>query len=118
MIGSQKPKELAEFYEKVFEKKADWSDGDWYGFKVGDSSITFITIGPHSEVKDSALEPQRMFINYYTKDVEEEFKRVEKIEGVKVVKEPYSPDESKMLIATLSDPDGNYFQLATPWQDK
>lgn len=115
MVGSQKPKELAEFYEKVLDKKVDWSDGEWFGFKVGES---FITIGPHSEVSDKAKEPQRMFLNYYTKEVKKEFERVKEIEGAKVVKEPYSPDESKMMIATLEDPDGNYFQLATPWEEK
>lgn len=115
MIGSQDPKKLASFYEEVLEKKVDWSDEGWFGFKIGEN---FITIGSHSEVKDSALEPQRIFLNYYTNNVEEDFKRVKEINGCKVIKEPYSPDESDMMIATLEDPDGNYFQLATPWQDK
>lgn len=115
MIGSQDPKRLASFYEEVLEKKADWSQEDWFGFKVGEN---FITIGPHSEVKESALEPQRIFLNYYTSEVEKDFERIKGIEGAKVVKEPSSPDQSKMLLATFSDPDGNFFQLATPWEEK
>ncbi len=115
MIGSQNPKRLAEFYEEVFEKKADWSDGNWFGFKIEGS---FITIGEHSEVKERAMEPQRIFLNFYTNEVKEDFERIKKIEGAEVIKEPYSPDESKMLISTFADPDGNYFQLATPWDSK
>jgi predicted enzyme related to lactoylglutathione lyase len=34
--------------------------------------------------------------------------------GANVVAEPYRPDENAdMWIATLADPDGNYFQLAS-----
>ena len=35
--------------------------------------------------------------------------------GVGVYKEPYRPAEAADLwLATLEDPDGNYFQLASP----
>ena len=35
--------------------------------------------------------------------------------GAKVIAEPYSMGEDQnFLIATLSDPDGNYFQLVSP----
>ena len=44
----------------------------------------------------------------------EEFERIKAIDGAKVVKEPYEMQGS--WIATLSDPDGNYFQLMTPWE--
>lgn len=36
MIGTTKVKEMAEFYEAVFEKKADMVDGGWHGWSVGD----------------------------------------------------------------------------------
>ena len=49
-----------------------------------------------------------------TEKVKEEFKRIAK-EGAKIIKEPY--EMGGMWIATLSDPDGNYFQLMTPWKD-
>src|SRR5258708_2977111 len=113
MIGTSQPKVLAEFYEKVFEKKADMEDGDWHGWSVG---ATYFSIGAHSEVKGQAKEPQRLIFNFETKEVKQEFERITKIEGVKVIKEPYNPDESsEMLIATLADPDNNYFQLMSPW---
>jgi len=35
--------------------------------------------------------------------------------GAKEIASPYKPGEAdNMWLSTLSDPDGNYFQLATP----
>lgn len=49
---------------------------------------------------------------------EEEFERIKKT-GAKVIKEPYNPGEAPdMLIATFADPDGNYFQLMSPWEEE
>ncbi len=43
-----------------------------------------------------------------------EFARIKDL-GAEVVAEPYHPsEEPSMWLATLADPDGNYFQLATP----
>src|SRR5258708_14893911 len=103
MIGSMQPKVLAQFYEEVFEKKPDWSDGDWNGWQVGN---VYITIGEHSEAKGKSKEGPRIMFNFETTEVKEEFERIKEIKGIKVIKEPYSPDEtSGMLIATLADPD-------------
>lgn len=115
MIGSSQPKVLGEFYEKVLGKKADWNDGNWYGWQIGN---THLTIGEHSEVKGKSKEPQRIILNMETKDIKEEFERIKKT-GAKVIKDPYNPGEAPgMLIATFADPDGNYFQLMTPWEDE
>jgi predicted enzyme related to lactoylglutathione lyase len=55
--------------------------------------------------------------NFETKDVKEEFERTKKV-GAAVVAEPYNPsEEPKMMIATFADPDNNYFQLVTPWEN-
>lgn len=114
MIGTSQPKELAAFYEKVFDKKPDMEDGGWYGWQIGKC---FFNIGEHSEVKGKAKEPQRIILNLETSEVEEEFERIKKT-GAKVIKQPYSPDEaSGMQIATFADPDGNYFQLMSPWDE-
>jgi len=110
MIGSSQPKVLAEFYEKIIGKKPDMVDGDWHGWSVGNA---FLSVGAHSEVKGSASEPQRMMFVFETAEVKEEFARMEKA-GATVVKEPY--DMQGAWIATLADPDGNYFQLMTPWE--
>lgn len=115
MIGTHDPKKLSEFYEKVLDKAPDWQDGDWYGWKIGN---THLTIGEHSKVKGEAKEPQRVILNFETSEVQEEFKRIKKT-GAKVIKEPYNPGEAEaMLIATFADPDGNYFQLMSPWEDE
>ncbi len=116
MIGSHQPKVLVEFYTKVFNKKPDMGEEDWGGWQIGK---TFINVGEHSEVRGTSVEPQRIIINFETEEIEEEFERVSKIEGIKVVKDVYEMDEMPgMKIATFADPDGNYFQLMTPWEDK
>jgi predicted enzyme related to lactoylglutathione lyase len=45
--------------------------------------------------------------------VENEFERI-KDTGATVIKEPYEMGGG--MIATFADPDGNYFQLMTPWE--
>ena len=114
MVGTSQPKVLSKFYEKVFERKADWEDGNWYGWQIGSTNLT---IGEHSEVKGKSKEPQRVILNMQTKEVKEEFERIKKT-GAKVIKEPYNPGEAQnMLITTFADPDGNYFQLMSPWEE-
>lgn len=114
MIGSSDPKKLAAFYEKVLDKKPAMEEKNWYGFKAGDS---FLAIGHHSKVTGTSTNPERIILNFETKDVEKEFDRISKVNGAKVIAKPYSMDEDKKFwIATFADPDGNYFQLASPWQ--
>ncbi|MBP9700373.1 VOC family protein [Candidatus Woesebacteria bacterium] len=110
MIGSNKPQELAAFYEKVLGKPADYADKGWFGFQIG---AIFLSIGEHSEVKETAQEPQRMMLNFETPDVEKEFERIKTL-GATVIKEPYSMEGG--MIATFADVDGNYFQLMPPWK--
>lgn len=114
MLGTEDPKKLSEFYEKILGKKADWNDGSWYGFQVGN---THLTIGEHSGVHGKAKEPQRIILNLETKEVKKEFERIKKT-GAEVIKEPYNPGEApEMWIATFADLDGNYFQLMSPWEE-
>jgi len=113
MLGTSQIEVMASFYEKVFGKAGDMVEDGWHGWQVGSC---FIGIGTHSEVKDSAKEPARIMFNLSTKEVKEEFDRIKDIEGVKVIKEPY--EMGGAWIATLADPDGNFFQLMTPWEDK
>lgn len=112
MIGTMQPKVLASFYEKVFGKKADMADGGYWGWQVG---TAFFTLGEHSEAKGKSKDPVRVIINFETKEVKQEFERISKIEGIEVIAEPYEMGGG--WIATLADPDGNYFQLTTPWED-
>lgn len=109
------PEVMAEFYEKVFEKPADMKDGGWYGWMVGSG---FFSVGEHSKTKGKAKDPDRIIFNLETKEVKKEFERIKKL-GAKVVKEPYEMGDWKgFWIATLADPDGNYFQLMSPWEKK
>jgi predicted enzyme related to lactoylglutathione lyase len=115
LVFSADPKNLADFYKKVFQKDPDWSEGGYYGFMAGKG---FITFGPHDKVRGKNANPERVMFNFETKDVKEEFERIKKL-GTAVVAEPYNPsDDPKMMIATFADPDNNYFQLVTPWESE
>jgi predicted enzyme related to lactoylglutathione lyase len=56
-------------------------------------------------------DPGRVLINFETSEVKEEFERI-RAAGAAVIREPYEMGGG--WIATLADPDGNYFQLVTP----
>lgn len=111
LIFSENPKVLSEFYEKVFESKPGWEQDGYYGFQVGSF---YVMVGPHDKVHGKNANPERLIFNFETADVEKEFERIKGL-GAAVIAEPYHPDEnSDMMLATLADLDGNYFQLATP----
>jgi len=54
---------------------------------------------------------------FETKEVKQEFERIRQIEGTEIIKEPYQMEGWDGWIAMLTDPDGNYFQLMTPWEE-
>jgi predicted enzyme related to lactoylglutathione lyase len=110
MIGTKQPEVLAAFYEEVLGKPADMSDQEngFWGWQVGSA---FMGILSHSEMGGSTKDPGRIMLNFETARVREEFERIKTLGGV-VVREPY--DMGGGLIATLADPDGNYFQLMSP----
>lgn len=115
MLGSEDSKRLADFYTKVLgAPNPEWSDeaNGWFGFQAGPGGLA---IGPHSEVTGKNQQPGRIMLNFETSDVNAEFERI-RGQGAQVVAEPYSPmGDERMLMCTFADPDGNYFQLATPW---
>lgn len=114
LLSSDNPKPLADFYQKVFQKEPDMNEGGYVGFLVGKG---FITIGPHSKVHGKNTSPERTIINFEISDVKGEFDRIKAL-GAKVVAQPYQMGEdTKAWIATLADPDNNYFQLMTPWEE-
>ena len=109
MIGSENPDLLAAFYTKVLGKP-DWAENGWYGWDLGG---TYLHIGKHSEVKGKSREPQRILVNFETKQVKRQFAKARDL-GATVIKEPYEMEGG--WVATLADPDGNYFQFTTPWE--
>lgn len=112
MIGTKQPQVLAAFYEKVLGKPADMVDEEngFWGWQVGSA---FLGILDHSEMGGKTKDPGRITLNFETAQVKEEFERIKAAGGV-VVKEPY--DMGGGWIATLADPDGNYFQLMNPME--
>ena len=113
LIGSEDPQRLVDYYTKVFGKPA-MEDGGYTGWQIGSG---FIAIGAHDEVKGKNAHPGRLIWNVETADVQGDFDKL-KAAGAIVVREPYGfddiPEASGMLIATLADPDDNYFQLMSP----
>jgi predicted enzyme related to lactoylglutathione lyase len=110
MIGTKQPVALAAFYEKILGKSADMVDRDngFWGWQVGSA---FISVLEHSEIGGNAKDPGRVIFNFETPQVKEEFERIKALGGA-VIREPYEMGGG--WIATLADPDGNYFQLVSP----
>jgi predicted enzyme related to lactoylglutathione lyase len=111
LIGSEDPARLADYYRKLFGEPG-WDGGGYTGWMIGSGSIT---VGPHSEVHGTNGEPGRFIWNIESPDVRGEFERL-KAAGATVIREPYTMDGASddSYIATLADPDGNYFQLMSP----
>ena len=111
MVGSTQPSVMAEFYARVFARPADVvEEGIEYGWQVGN---TFFMVGEHSDMKGMTKDPGRVMYNFETEQVKEEFERI-KATGATVIQEPYEMEG--MWIATFADPDGNFFQLMTPFE--
>jgi predicted enzyme related to lactoylglutathione lyase len=111
LIGSEDPRRLQDYYTKLFGQPT-FEDGGYFGWRLGDSAVTF---GPHDEVKGQNREPGRILWNLETADVKGEFEKLRRA-GAQVVREPYNmgEDGGEFWIATLKDPDNNYFQLMSP----
>jgi predicted enzyme related to lactoylglutathione lyase len=110
LIGSEDPQRLKEYYTRLFGEPA-WEGGPYHGWQLGEG---FVTVGPHDQVTGKNSQPGRIIWNIETPDVKGEFERLRSA-GASVVREPYQPDEAEgSWIATLSDPDDNYFQLVSP----
>jgi predicted enzyme related to lactoylglutathione lyase len=111
LIGSEDPKRLAEYYTRLFGKPM-FDDSGYTGWQIGSAGMT---VGPHSEIHGRNGEPGRIIWNIETPDVRGDFDRM-KAAGAVIVREPYTMDGAPpdSFIATLEDPDGNYFQLMSP----
>jgi len=111
LIGSEDPQRLADYYTKLFGEPT-WNDGGYIGWMLGAGAVT---VGPHSEVTGTNPQPGRLIWNIESADVQADFDRFTAA-GATVVRQPYSFEGMEGLIATLADPDGNYFQLMSPMQ--
>jgi predicted enzyme related to lactoylglutathione lyase len=111
LIGSEDPARLAEYYTRLFGEPA-MTDEQYTGWLLGRG---FVSVGPHSEVRGKNAHPGRLIWNIETPDVQGDFDRL-KAAGAIVVAEPYHLEGmgQEVWIATLADPDDNYFQLMSP----
>jgi predicted enzyme related to lactoylglutathione lyase len=114
LLSSEAPKKLVDFYRQILAREPKWQEGEFSVFEVGTGALV---IGPHSKVRGQTKNPERMMFNFETGEVKGEFERMKKL-GAKVIAEPYHMGEDPgHWIATLADPDGNYFQLVSPMKD-
>jgi predicted enzyme related to lactoylglutathione lyase len=111
LIGSANADALVEYYTKLFGAPG-FSDGGYTGWQFG---ACWVTIGPHSEVSGPNGQPGRLIWNLETPDVRGQFAKF-KDAGAIVIREPYTFEggDAESAIATLADPDNNYFQLVSP----
>ncbi len=110
MIGSENPERLVEYYTKLLGEPA-MSDGGYTGWAIGSG---WLNVSGHDQVQGRNAHPGRLIWNIETPDVRSEFERMQAA-GAIVVREPYNfPEYPDSWIATLADPDDNYFQLMSP----
>lgn len=109
LIGSDDPQRLVDYYTKVLGEPA-MSEGGYTGWQIGSG---FVAVGPHSEVHGKNPQPGRLIWNIESTDVPGDFERM-KAAGAVIVREPYEFEGVPGWIATLADPDDNYFQLMSP----
>ena len=110
LIGSEDPQRLVDYYKRLFGEPT-WQDGDYTGWLLGSGAVT---VGPHSEVHGPNAHPGRLIWNLESADVQADFERL-KAAGATVIREPYGFENAPgTWIATLADPDDNYFQLMSP----
>jgi predicted enzyme related to lactoylglutathione lyase len=109
LIGSENPSALVTYYTRLFGEPT-WNDGGYTGWLIGSGAVT---IGPHSEVHGTNPSPGRIIWNIESPDVQADFARFRDA-GAIVIREPYTFEGEEGHIATLADPDGNYFQLMSP----
>jgi predicted enzyme related to lactoylglutathione lyase len=110
LIGSDDADALAAYYGKLFGNPV-MTEGGYSTFVIGSGAIT---VGPHDQVHGKNQEPGRIIVNIESDDVQGDFKRFQDA-GAIVVREPYSFEGTQYWIGTLADPDGNYFQLVSPF---
>ncbi len=111
LIGSDNAERLTEYYTKVLGAPM-MSEQGYTTWVIGNGAIT---VAAHSEVHGSNDQPGRFIWNIESTDVQGDFDRMHAA-GAIVVRAPYKFEEmADAWIATLADPDGNYFQLTTPF---
>jgi len=111
LLGTEDAPRLVEYYTRVLGQPM-MSEGGYTTWAIGNGALT---VGAHSEVHGRNAQPGRLIWNIESQDVQGDFARMRDA-GAIVVREPYSFEGMEgTWIATLADPDDNYFQLITPF---
>ncbi|MXY78139.1 MAG: hypothetical protein F4Y94_00135 [Chloroflexi bacterium] len=105
MIGTNQPAALARFYGDVLGLPRRTQSHD----PVFEVAGSYIRILDHSGIHGPNGDPARMQINLFVDDVQSEWRRL-RAEGVVFVREPQAEPWGG-LVATITDPDGNYVQI-------
>lgn len=110
-INTDQPEALGTFYQQLFGVEPAWSSDEVTGFMMGGFRLE---IAKHDQVSGKNNSPARLFFDVMVDDVRAEFDRIIGL-GATVVQEPYefADEDMRMVIATLADLDGNYFQLVS-----
>ena len=110
LIGTEDPERLVAYYTSLFGAPA-MQDSGYTSWGLGNGGLT---VGAHDQVTGKNAHPGRVIWNLESGDVPGDFAKL-KAAGAIVVAEPYHPgDMTEMWVATLADPDDNYFQLVSP----
>lgn len=112
LLSSENAAQLAEFYRDVVgldqADEFEMGENGEKAFSFNTKPVGFV-IMDHSEVKGKNKGPERIIINFEVSDIEKEVSRLKKAK-VKVKQDIYHI-EGYGMIATLEDPDGNFFQV-------
>jgi predicted enzyme related to lactoylglutathione lyase len=112
LLGSENAEKLAEFYREIVglkqEMEFEMGDAGEKGFSFDLGGVSFVILD-HSSVKGKNKGPERFMVNFEVSDLEREVNRLKNAK-VKIEQEIYHV-EGYGLVATLEDPDGNFFQM-------
>ena len=110
-INTDRPDVIADFYGKVLQSDPPFSTEDLTEYIINDFRLEIMR---HSEISGRNKDGARLMFNLMVDDVPAEFDRITDL-GAEVIAEPYEfdTDDAHLTIATLADPDGNYFQLVS-----
>lgn len=110
-LCTDRVQELGAFYQQVLGLEPAWASDEVIGFVVEGFRLEIMA---HSQVSGPNKTPQRMFFDLQVVDVRAEFDRLIEL-GAEVVQAPYdyADEQVSFTLATLADPDSNYFQLVS-----
>ena len=111
-IWSEKPFELAKWYEEMLGLRRDFelNLSDDTGVSLSAPQGGLIWIGYHDKVKGKNKDPYRFMISFIVDSVKDAYKEMTEKEVEFIVKPFLAPTKDKYC-ATFKNPEGNIMQL-------